>query len=132
MLQDGYELVQRALRAFRARSDILWEQCSGVGSDPEPAKVFELCASTMTKGELQGFAAYRKVWSEVGDGFPRHRLDLAFPVTAATGKGLWSLEVSRGDGLVSLDLPPRSARSTNRCSQQLCPIHLRRSAGPCA
>lgn len=92
MLQDGYELVQRVRLQTPGQvefADILWERLLGVGSDPEAANSLRVVRFDDDEGELQGFAAYRVV--EVGDDFARHRLDLAFLVSATDEaySGLW-------------------------------------------
>ena len=110
MLQDGYELVQRVRLQTPGQvefADILWERLLGVGSDPEPAKSLRVVRFDDDEGELQGFAAYRVV--EVGDDFTRHRLDLAFLVTATDEAyaGLWRFLVEM-DLVSSISAPLRT------------------------
>jgi predicted acetyltransferase len=112
LLQEGYELVQRVRLRTPGQvefADLLWERLLGIDGDPESAKGLRVVRfdDDDDEGELQGFAAYRVV--EVGDDFTKHRLDLAFLVSATDEAyaGLWRFLLEM-DLVSSISAPLRS------------------------
>ena len=92
MITDGHELVERVRLKTPGQVEfagLLWERLLGVDGDPESAKSLRVVRWDDDEGELQGFAAYRVV--EIGEDFTKHRLDLAYLVSATDEAyaGLW-------------------------------------------